>query len=178
MSSRATASPSEGKRLRLDRERFSVGWSSFARRNIRHTPSIGGEREVHRGTSDYFYAFVLPYFIENSSQVRGPDDMIRLSDLRSLQARLARNETVRVFANRKISSTLRRISSGSQGRSAAGDSTSSRTEGTSAISICPRSRIESRRRLTASPSRNASTHDARNTYFSPTVTTKERDVTA
>ena len=49
---------------------------------------------------EYYYAFVLPYFIENSSQVRGPDDMIRLSDLRSLQARLARNETVRVFANR------------------------------------------------------------------------------
>jgi len=49
---------------------------------------------------EYFYAFVLPYFKARDPAVRNEQDMIRLTDLRSLESRLARNKKVRVFPTR------------------------------------------------------------------------------
>ncbi len=49
---------------------------------------------------EYFYGFVLPYFQEKTARIRRDVDMIRFSDLRSLERSLARNGKIRVFPTR------------------------------------------------------------------------------
>lgn len=49
---------------------------------------------------EYFYAFVLPYFQERSPEIRSEEDLIRLTDLRSIEQPLARNQKIRLFPTR------------------------------------------------------------------------------
>ncbi|MFH0946990.1 MAG: MlaA family lipoprotein [Planctomycetota bacterium] len=48
---------------------------------------------------EYFYAFVLPYFVKHRSDVKGEQDMIALSDLRHIEKELRATDKVRLFTN-------------------------------------------------------------------------------
>ena len=49
---------------------------------------------------EYFYAFVLPYYLERDPRITGSDRMLELNDLRSIGAALRQNGKIRHFANR------------------------------------------------------------------------------
>jgi len=49
---------------------------------------------------EYFYAFVLPYYLRNHAGMDDPQDLIAANDLRSIETAVHRNGKIRVFANR------------------------------------------------------------------------------
>lgn len=52
----------------------------------------------HYSYMEYFYAFILPYFTENGNDVGDEADLIRLCDLRHVDAQLRKAKNVHVFS--------------------------------------------------------------------------------
>ncbi|MFH0944846.1 MAG: MlaA family lipoprotein [Planctomycetota bacterium] len=49
---------------------------------------------------EYYYAFILPYFIKHRDDIRSEEDLLRMCDLRHLEGRLRGIDKVRLFSNK------------------------------------------------------------------------------
>ncbi len=62
--------------------------------------SVAYEEIFDYSYMEYFYAFVLPYYLERDPRTTSPDQLLALNDLRSIGAALGQNGKIRHFANR------------------------------------------------------------------------------
>lgn len=88
---------------------IDVIWNSQRRHDqgVLKTPLIENQRgPAYREISEYsfleyFYAFVLPYYLERDTSISNAEDMFSRCSLRSIEYSLLTNDRIRVFTNAK-----------------------------------------------------------------------------